>query len=596
MSKADVESQDAEVEETEDADTSTATESENENEETKQATPAKPHKASPSLVTMLWTSVEAHQPSEAPTPRNGAACAMVGLKLFVHGGWRSDGDQEDFFGDLWSFDLVAPSPNQRSVTTPSGWRLLHKENERHAPKGRWGHGCVAVNNNKTLVFVGGWPSDQLDLYSYDISANEWRQIQLSSPQNDSSTFDYSKYETTVPTSSDTNSNLRPPPRYLHSTVLYRQSLLVFGGLESVGTCHRNVWQLNIADLPRSGLVTCKEVQCTGTVPAARFGHSANVIGNVMYVFGGAAPSDGDTDIFATVFQLSLENFVWQAVVIDPPPVALQSRFLHSSFADVSNQLIFYCGGTLFDASPATDALVLSLPSKRWVRVTSHSGPFPCGLTGMSCVVSQLGQRAGDFVAFFFGGEDEEANSCNDVVALRVLSEDRAALAGPSATSTGNSSNGVGETPVRPTPPPQAAASKFNVGVSSLTSSTHSASQTVGPASSGHQWRSGHPDDSAVASSTAIHSALLAMVQQLHRDMNMRFTELERRLEETNGRVDRLRDAISNGNSASAEQQVYNEMLLAEMRLTREDLQVLRAQRPHAAPSKQQAARPMTSSH
>lgn len=73
-----------------------------------------------------------------------------------------------------------------------------------------------------------------------------------------------------------------------------------------------------------------------------------------------------------------------------------------------------------------------------------------------------------------------------------------------------------------------------------------------------------------ASSTAVHSALLTMVQQVHRDSCARFGDLHSAVADVSVRVDRLRDNVAASVlSVPAEQRVYNEMMLAELRLLRE---------------------------
>lgn len=89
----------------------------------------------------------------------------------------------------------------------------------------------------------------------------------------------------------------PPPRRAHTTVLYRNFLVVFGGGNGQAALN-DVWALDVSDPDR---LTWHEWQAKGTAPQKKGYHTANLVGDRMVVFGG---SDGHAS-FADVHILNL---------------------------------------------------------------------------------------------------------------------------------------------------------------------------------------------------------------------------------------------------------------------------------------------------
>ena len=58
----------------------------------------------------------------------------------------------------------------------------------------------------------------------------------------------------------------------------------FGGYGESCNFFNDTWSFNISARKWTKL------QCTGSIPSPRFGHAAVLIGEIMYVFGGVAPS------------------------------------------------------------------------------------------------------------------------------------------------------------------------------------------------------------------------------------------------------------------------------------------------------------------
>ena len=89
----------------------------------------------------------------------------------------------------------------------------------------------------------------------------------------------------------------PPPRRAHTTVAYKNYLVVFGGGNGQAALN-DVWALDVSDHKQP---SWNEWVTTGDKPQRKGYHTANLIGNKMVVFGG---SDGHAS-FADVHVLNL---------------------------------------------------------------------------------------------------------------------------------------------------------------------------------------------------------------------------------------------------------------------------------------------------
>jgi N-acetylneuraminic acid mutarotase len=93
-------------------------------------------------------------------------------------------------------------------------------------------------------------------------------------------------------------NEGPSRRTGHVTLAYGDQLFVFGGTD--GQYHYNdTWSL---DIPTR---TWTELKCIGFIPVPREGHSAALVDDVMYVFGGRGVDGKDLGDL-TGFKISSE--------------------------------------------------------------------------------------------------------------------------------------------------------------------------------------------------------------------------------------------------------------------------------------------------
>jgi hypothetical protein len=110
----------------------------------------------------------------------------------------------------------------------------------------------------------------------------------------------------------TPKNSWPLQRRAHTTVYYRNYLVVFGGGNGQAALN-DVWALNITDPDE---LTWEEWKATGDVPVQKGYHSANLVDSKMIVYGG---SDGNHS-FSEVHILDLGEWNWGPA--DPRPTDL----------------------------------------------------------------------------------------------------------------------------------------------------------------------------------------------------------------------------------------------------------------------------------
>ncbi|WVQ82627.1 hypothetical protein IAT38_004759 [Cryptococcus sp. DSM 104549] len=142
----------------------------------------------------------------------------------------------------------------------------------------------------------------------------------------------------------------PPPRRAHTTVLYQNFLVVFGGGNGQAALN-DVWALDISD---HNNLSWQEWKTKGDVPQKKGYHTANLIGDKMVVFGG---SDGHAS-FADVHVLNLKTRVWTLVNTD----IKHNRLSHTS-TQVGSYL-FVLGGHN-GQTYAQDVLLLNLVTLQW---------------------------------------------------------------------------------------------------------------------------------------------------------------------------------------------------------------------------------------
>ncbi|WVR03191.1 hypothetical protein IAU60_000182 [Kwoniella sp. DSM 27419] len=154
----------------------------------------------------------------------------------------------------------------------------------------------------------------------------------------------------------------PPPRRAHTTVMYKNHLVVFGGGNGQAALN-DVWALDVSDPDN---LTWHEWKTKGDVPQKKGYHTANLVGDKMVVFGG---SDGHAS-FADIHVLNLQTRVWTLV----PTEVKYNRLSHTSTRVGS--YLFVMGGHN-GQTYAQDVLLFNLVTLQW-ETKNPKGVAPPG--------------------------------------------------------------------------------------------------------------------------------------------------------------------------------------------------------------------------
>jgi len=171
--------------------------------------------------------------------------------------------------------------------------------------------------NAMIVFGGENPGAITNnhVYFLEFTSNDQFEWRLARPKNDENPI---------------------TARSQHTSLLYDEdsTMIVFGGFHSIpkkDTCYLNdTWKYSI----EKGL--WEKLEVTGTIPSPRFGHSATIWKDYMYVFGGGVP------FMPGLFRLNLCTLVWEEItVLNRPPAP---RYGHIMYALSKNHPMLYIMG------------------------------------------------------------------------------------------------------------------------------------------------------------------------------------------------------------------------------------------------------------
>eukprot|EP00919_Chromeraceae_sp_WS-2016_P022728 GHVR01053939.1.p1 GENE.GHVR01053939.1~~GHVR01053939.1.p1 ORF type:complete len:596 (+),score=149.85 GHVR01053939.1:71-1858(+) len=145
--------------------------------------------------------------------------------------------------------------------------------------------------------------------------------------------------------------LTPPPRAFHSASLLNNKLFVYGGVASAdfSQSHSDIWQLDLKDHSWS------QLNPSGASPGERWGHCSVALPdrNSIAVFGG-----GDSNVYT----LDVENISWSILQLsNTPPLC---RTFHTFNAVGSQRLFVFAGMTCEELS---DLYVIDLDRCMWTK-------------------------------------------------------------------------------------------------------------------------------------------------------------------------------------------------------------------------------------
>lgn len=239
-----------------------------------------------------------------PSPRVGHASLTLGNAFIVFGGDTKIEEADELDDNLYLLN-----------TTSLKWTVANPLGQR--PSGRYGHTVSTIGS--VLYVFGGQLDDYFfdDLVCYDLttlqsSSSQWNFIQPNSRS--------------------------PPPRTNHTTITYQDKLYLFGGTDGK-LWYSDTWVYDPAEN------TWTALECAGFIPAPCEGHSATIVGDIMYVFGGRSAEGKDLGTLSALKIPARKWFSFQNMGPGPTP-----RSGHSMTAFGGHKILIM-GGESPDLDP-----------------------------------------------------------------------------------------------------------------------------------------------------------------------------------------------------------------------------------------------------
>jgi Rab9 effector protein with kelch motifs len=104
--------------------------------------------------------------------------------------------------------------------------------------------------------------------------------------------------------------VKPVSRDEHSVVLYNSSIYIFGGSLSKGPLSNDLWVYSVET------EEWKKLEITGAKPSPRSGHAACILDSKMYVFGGISEENIRLN---DLWVCNLDSSQWEEIKCEKPP-------------------------------------------------------------------------------------------------------------------------------------------------------------------------------------------------------------------------------------------------------------------------------------
>ncbi|KAI0361372.1 hypothetical protein OH77DRAFT_1417617 [Trametes cingulata] len=283
---------------------------------------------------------------EIPSPRVGHASALVGSVLIVWGGdtktssKSKPGDKQD--DGLYLLNLVSREWTRVAVYGPS-------------PVGRYGH-AVTMVGSKFYVFGGQVDGEFLnDLWSFDLNSLRSK----------------ATWELVEPV----EGSPRPPKRTSHICVTYGDRIILFGGTDC--QYHYNdTWAFDTTTN------TWSELNCIGFIPSPREGHSAAMVDDVIYVFGGRGVDGKDLGDLGA-FKISNQRwYMFQKMGPAPSPRSGHAMASMGSRVFVLGGL----GGESLNTQKPEDPTIIHVLDTKHIKYPDSNKPPPAAANGRKSTI------------------------------------------------------------------------------------------------------------------------------------------------------------------------------------------------------------------
>ncbi|TDZ60639.1 Tip elongation aberrant protein 1 [Colletotrichum trifolii] len=206
----------------------------------------------------------------------------------------------------------------------------------------------------------------------------------------------------------------PGPRVGHASLLVGNAFIVYGGdtkVDEMDVLDETLYLLNTSTRQWSRALPA------GTRPSGRYGHSLNILGSKIYIFGGQIEGYFMNDLSAfDLNQLQMPNNRWEMLIQNTesggPPVGKIPAARTNHTVVTFNDKMYLFGGT---------------NGYQWFNDVWSYDPATNEWTQLDCIgyipVPREGHAATlvDDVMYIFGGRTEEGADLGDLAAFRITS-------------------------------------------------------------------------------------------------------------------------------------------------------------------------------
>ncbi|KAI0405954.1 hypothetical protein F4802DRAFT_125898 [Xylaria palmicola] len=206
----------------------------------------------------------------------------------------------------------------------------------------------------------------------------------------------------------------PGPRVGHASLLVGNAFIVYGGdtkIDETDVLDETLYLLNTSTRQWSRALPA------GPRPSGRYGHTLNIVGSKIYIFGGQVEGFFMNDLSAfDLNQLQMPNNRWEILIdsseVDAPPTGKvpPARTNHSMIT--YNDKMYLFGGTSGKLW-FNDVWCYDPPANTWAQLDCI-GYIPSPREGHSVALI-------DDVMYIFGGRGRDGGDLGDLAAFRISS-------------------------------------------------------------------------------------------------------------------------------------------------------------------------------
>ncbi|KUI59872.1 Tip elongation aberrant protein 1 [Cytospora mali] len=206
----------------------------------------------------------------------------------------------------------------------------------------------------------------------------------------------------------------PGPRVGHASLLVGNAFIVYGGdtkIEENDVLDETLYLLNTSTRQWSRALPA------GPRPSGRYGHTLNILGSKIFIFGGQVEGVFMNDLAAfDLNQLQMANNRWEVLIMNsesggPPPGKVPPARTNHTMVSFNDKMYLFGGTNGF----------------QWFNDVWCYDPMTNAWTQLDCIgyipVPREGHAAAlvDDVMYIFGGRTEEGADLGDLAAFRITS-------------------------------------------------------------------------------------------------------------------------------------------------------------------------------